>query len=336
VQRNIAAFGGDPNNVALAGESAGGGAVLALLTSPLANGLFQRAILESPGIPTPRAGAAKMRSLEAAESIAMDYARTVGINGGDASVLAGLRALSTEELTKGIDGYAMAIFDGPEIPGLSHSIIDGRLVVEDPESALRAGRQAMVPIITGANNRDMAVSPARTKNALFAKFGSLSPEARTLYDPTGNASFEDVLQGVCADFAMLEPSRNLAEWTAKAGQPAYFYRFSYVPVALRQQLPGAPHALEIVFAFDGVDVFFKEQATDEDKAMAQMMSGYWVDFVKTGNPNGGGRPAWPRYDPASRDVLNFTDAGVIYGPDPVKERLDLWQAVWERGALTPQ
>ncbi len=329
VQRNIAAFGGDPNQVTLAGESAGGGAVLVHLTSPLAKGLFHRAILESPGIPTPRANAAKMRSLEAAESIAVEYTASNGITGDDTAVLAALRALSTETLTAGLDNYALAVFDGPQISGLSHSIIDGRLVVDDPESVLRAGQQAMVPIITGANNRDLAVSPAQTKDALFAKFGALSSQARALYDPTGSATFADVLQNVCADFGMLEPSRNLAEWMTRAGQPAYFYRFSYVPVALRETLPGAPHALEIVFAFDGVDVFFKEQATAEDQEMAKTMSGYWVAFVKTGDPNGDGRTVWPRFNPASREVLNFTNTGVVYGPDPVKDRLDLWRSVWE-------
>jgi para-nitrobenzyl esterase len=186
-------------------------------------------------------------------------------------------------------------------------------------------------VISGANDHDLAVSPAQTRDALFARFGVLAPDARRLYDPRGDVSLADLLQAVCADFSMVEPSRNLAELTARAGQPSYFYRFSYVPEALRGQMPGAPHGAEIMFAFDCVSAILKEQTTDADNAVARTMSGYWTDFVKTGDPNGGGRPNWPRYDPAARDVLNFTNTGVTYGPDPLKARLDLWRSVWEQG-----
>jgi para-nitrobenzyl esterase len=331
VQRNIAGFGGDPDNVTLAGESAGGGSVLVMLTSPMARGLFQRAILESPGLPTARAAASPMRNLDSAESIAIEYARAHGITGDNAAALAALRALSAEELTRGLEAYGLAVFGGPEIAGLSHSIIDGRLVVEAPEAALRAGRQARVPVIVGANDDDMAVTPAQTKDALFARLGPRAVEARKLYDPTGNASFDVVRQAVCADFGMIEPSRILAEWMTDAGQRAYFYRFAYVPESWRVKLSGAIHAGELIFVFDCVPLLVGEKTTTTDLAMAKTVSGYWIDFIKTGNPNGGGRPEWKPYDASTRDVMNFTDAGAAYGTDPLKERLDLWREVWDPG-----
>jgi para-nitrobenzyl esterase len=189
----------------------------------------------------------------------------------------------------------------------------------------------MVPVMVGANDYDLAVSAAQTKDALFAMFGALASEARHLYDPKGEATLKDLLQAVMADFRMIEPSRHLAGLTAKAGQPSYFYRFAYVPAALREKVPGATHGSEILFVFDAVAASLKEKASGADVAMGKTMSGYWVDFVKTGNPNGGGRPAWPRYDPAMGDVLSATNSAVAFGPDPLKERLDRWRAVWEQG-----
>jgi para-nitrobenzyl esterase len=88
-----------------------------------------------------------------------------------------------------------------------------------------------------------------------------------------------------------------------------------------------------LIALDVVSALMKDKVSEANLAMARTISGYWVDFVKAGDPNGGCRPAWPRYDPATGEVLSVTNAGVTFGPDPLKAGLDLWRAVWEQRPL---
>jgi para-nitrobenzyl esterase len=333
VQSNIAAFGGDPDQVTIFGESAGGGAVLAHLVSPLSRGLFHRAILQSPGAPGGRAKVMGASDLATAEKIATEWSKSVGVTGEDEAALKQLRALPAEKLVEGVSGAATvkALSAGATPLGMAMSIIDGRFLPEPPEAALAAGRQAVVPVIVGANDRDLAVGSASTKYELFGLFGPDADQARKLYDPLGNQTLDELRQQVFADRAMVEPARHLANEMARTGQTAWLYRFAYVAEAQRGRNMGTLHGSEIPFALN-VPAAFVGQArvTSSDRAAADLVSAYWVSFGLTTDPNGGGRPTWPRHDRMVDRLAHFTNSGMIVGTDPLKARLDLWERLWSR------
>ena len=331
VQRNIGAFGGDPKAVTIFGESAGGGSVMVHLTSPLSRGLFHRAILQSPGVPTARAKVLPMVELADAEKIAVAYARSPGIAAEGEAALKTLRALPADKLVEDISApeEIAAISAGKHVGGFASAIRDGRMVIEEPDAAIAAGHQAMVPVVVGANDRDLWVGIANSKDDLFAAFGSDAAEARKLYDPRGRQTLKELKQQVLADKTLVEPARHLADALARSGQPVWLYRFGYVSRAQRAKNKGTLHGFEIPFTMNIPSAMLGRRVTATDKAMADTASGYWVQFGLTGEPNGGGRPVWPRHDPAVDRILQFTNSGVIVGADPLKPRLDLWQRKWD-------
>ncbi len=322
VRKNVAAFGGDPGNVTIFGESAGGGSVLTMLTSPLTQGLFQKAIVESGG---GRALLMGPRYLDhsvaggppSAESVGVEFAKSVGIEGDDAAALAALRKLPADAVVAGLN---MATMMTPTYAG---PMIDGKIVVESPADAYAAGRGAKVPLMIGANSADIGFGRAPTKDALFARFGADAAKAKAAYDPNGTAGLMQLNMAVAADQMMIEPARFMAQTIAATGEPAFVYRFSYVAESLRKQLPGALHATEIPYVFDTVAARYGEKLTGADEATARAANAYWVNFGKTGNPNGKGLPEWPAYSPATDELMNFTNAGPVGEPDPWKARLDL-------------
>jgi para-nitrobenzyl esterase len=335
VVSNIGAFGGDPKRITIFGESAGGGSTIAHLISPMSRDLFQGAILQSPGLPTPRDGSLPPVSLETAQAMALDYARSVGAEGEGAEALVTLRALPASSLVDDVSAAAVLAGLGSDTPviGVAGPIIDGDFLTKSPEQAFADGDQMRVPIIVGANNRDLGIANVSSKDEVFALFGDLADQARAAYDPEGAQTFEELKQQVLADRTLVEPSRHMADEWVRAGLPVWWYRFSYVAEALRgdPMWAGTLHGFEIPYTMNLPEALVEDAVTDTDKEMGALASGYWVTFAKAGNPNGDGRPDWPQHDPSMDQVINFTNDGTaVVGPDTLRTRLDLWREVWAK------
>lgn len=324
VRRNIAAFGGDPHRVTIFGQSAGAMSVSMLMSSPLAAGLFQRAIGESGGLFEPLQ-LAPQYALAVAERDGVAYAKSVG-----ASSLAELQALPAEQLL------------GGQANKISHPVVEPYALPRSPYEAFVSGRQARVALLVGWN-ADEARSLTELGKVKAASFSedirkNFGPLPATLLDAYPHASDVQAVQARAdfeRDLRFAWDDWSWARLQAAAEQPVYAYRFEHRPPFPADSVRagwGASHFAELWYVFDHLD---QEtwRWTPEDRRLADIMAGYWVAFAASGDPNGGGRPAWPRFQAADGVVLRLDDSPVA-GPPPELATLKALDGVYAqvRGA----
>lgn len=325
VQRNIRAFGGDPANVTIFGESAGGMSVHMLLLTPLARGLFQKAIIESGAGGAALGDRPLSGTRDSAYAKGLSLARHFGIQGEGPDALARLRAIPAREL---VDGLNLATINS-NTTYVGGPILDGELERGVPARLYARGEGARVPVMIGANGADIGLLHPRTLDELYAQFGPDAALARRLYPPPPGsapptpAALAALALSAGGDQMMVEPARRIARILSARGQPVYEFRFSYVAQSVRKTMPGAVHASEIPYVFDTLRARYGKAVTAADEAIAHAMHRYWIAFARTGKPEVPGQPAWPAYEARTDELMSFTARGPVAQRDPRRERLDL-------------
>ena len=305
VRDNISRFGGDPANVTIIGESAGAMDVNTLLTSPLSKGLFARAIAES-------GAAGHAQSLAEAEKRGEALAAKLGITGNGA--LTKLRALSAADLEK-------SMTQGPGFGGPMLGVdVDGWVLPESPDKSFEEGHEQKVALLFGNNSQELQKSfgpmASDLRTTIAKQFGPLAEQALTLYglsggdDPQPDPEFGTPTAQWATDSTFRCPTVQELDWHAAAGNTAYEYQFSRAVPG--KEAEGAPHASEIPFVFGTLHVWqWMRNYTVPDRQYAPIMQQYWVNFAKTGDPNGPNLANWPKFDPQQGAYLDFMENGPV-------------------------
>ncbi len=317
VRQNIARFGGDPGNVTIFGESAGALDINVLLTSPLTTGLYARLIGESgPVVEPPSLAEGEKKGLSVATSLKADSLRV-------------MRALPAEDLQKAT-GQGLS-FLGP----LLGVVVDGWVVPRPPFEVFEAGQEHRVDLLLGTNARELTrpfFPVGGLSESIAAQYGPLASRAMNVYGlKDGKEPPPDPVYGAAmAQWATDTQFRcgTVAElnWHSQAGNVSYQFQFSRV--APGRESVGAAHGSELPYVFGTLSsVGSRPNRPDydaTDAAVSAQIGQYWTNFAKTGNPNGGSLPRWPKFDPVARAYMDLTANGPVAREGLRREACDLF------------
>lgn len=303
VKENIVPFGGDARNVTIFGESAGAGSVSCLLFSPLAKGLFQRAIAESGALDDQLKDLRNTRGgIESAEHQGIELAHQLACGGGAA--LPCLREMSGSLLLKMVRTISCLECTQRDTLG---PVADGYVIPGQPYELLRAGRLNPAAVLTGSNRGEGTIvigmrpvpDVAGYHAWVSARFRDQAAAVLAAYPAPTNDAVRTALRDVYTDSWYLCPSRSLAA----AEKTTYLYQFTRVRPGNEMR---TAHGSEIPYVFDTLKTA-GGRLEEVDRTLATLMSAAWYRFAAKGDPNGDGLPEWPRYDRKSESYLEFGD-----------------------------